>query len=732
MSEQTIGLFRKLGVPVPGGRPSVPPSTPSPPPTPAPSPPKRVYKSVMGKKLGILERKGFMPPGITEKIEKVAEEKTKWEDVRTGPRFKTFTGREWLQTTTERMMEREQQWKEMERVRGEIDPGVTYSYVHPMTGEKTHLLGEHIVSMYIDPAVEQAKSGFLQSQQVYRHAQFLPPSVKVKETPKGYEIHRDIVAESRVDWEKLSPAQQVGKSAYVGLTQWPGTLIEAFTSPITGKPVKEYSKELITWEASTWEQAKGIHRGESPWPFIGSTLTTPAVVEAVTLGIFKGASILVRPVARAGIRTGARITHRIVSVIPDEKIYSHFVGKLVESPLGKKIWEWSSKGYKFGYRLAPGGTTPIRETIGMGKYLRGEKITQKLISGGRLERVWLSPSAQKFAQQDIAKHLGRRISIGFPKPGGEMSVVQKTTKFGGVFGKKLITYQKTFYTGYRPFPKIAGATVYRAPGFIRGGTTPGIALKGLPVESGKSQWFRTVGEWRSIQAWKPGTPISPVRTVLLSPEKRWHLVALGKKRLPLSFRRAKEAVASLRPQFDISLYRPSKTIGVSAIQRLEAPVIIGGIPLGEIATIYGISKLGKFISKPRQDRFKLPTIETRRDLVFAPMRVSALAKAPAIKPVTSTVPKLGFDITNILTSRFDMGPLYMPKTEQKFDTRGLLPILGTPVSRYQPTGVIPVVIPWGGTFGRRRQAVYPDPFADLEYKIRVFKLPKFKLPNIFG
>ena len=108
---------------------------------------------------------------------------------------KEYTGREWLQETTERMMESEKQWKEIEQKKSEIIPTTTYAYFHLETGEKTHLLGQHFISMYMDPASEQAKTVFLQRQRIYQQAQFLPSSTTIKETRKGFEIHRDIVAE---------------------------------------------------------------------------------------------------------------------------------------------------------------------------------------------------------------------------------------------------------------------------------------------------------------------------------------------------------------------------------------------------------------------------------------------------------------------------------------------------------------------------------------------------------
>lgn len=705
---------------------------------PSPPPPSKVVTRTVPRtpkeKIQFLEKRGFVPEATTEKIEKISQEIKQRKEIKKSPTLKTYTRSEWVSQKQRRMVESEKQLRETEQTITELKDDVTYRYIHPKTGEPTHLLGRHIKSMYLVPHAEQSKKIYLQEKKGYFKALDLPHSATIKETPTGYIVQRDIQAEQQTDWERLSGVQQVGKAAYVGLTQWPGTLWEAFTSPITGKGVKEYSKELVLWEAGTWEQAKGIHKGESPWAFIGSTLTTPAVIEAATLGIFKGAGILARPVARAGIRTGARFAGRIAMAIPDEKLYSHFAKKLVESPLGKRIWEWSAKGYKFGYRLAPGGTRPIRKVLDMGKYLRGEKITQKLISGRSLERVWLSPSARKFAQEDIAKRIGKRISIGFPKKDDMvMSVLKQDTR---LVGKKLVTYQKTFYTGYTPLPKIAGKTIYKAPGFIRGETTVGISLKGLSVESGKSKWFRTVGEWRSIQTWKPGTPISPVKLVLLSPEKRWHLIALGKKRLPLSFRYAKEAVASLRPKLDVSLYRPSKTIGFKAgklgiTQRLSAPVITTGIPESEIFTMFGITKLGKHVIRPKQDRVRLPTMESRRDTILgvSPVDISAFAMIRDVKQGFRQ--RYGLDISPAQIKDMDLGLSQQLSMQQAQLAKSV--VLPTPSKpEYytpKPFTAVPIVLPKPKLYGRGRKQLLEELYG-LKYRERTFKIPTIK--QLFG
>jgi len=193
------------------------------------------------------------------------------------------------------------------------------------------------------------KTGFVKSQYLSGYARNLPPSATIEKTPTGYVVHRDVLAEQRAEYQSLGPIQQFGRAFYVGVTQWPSTIYNAFT----GKPVKEYSKELISWESGAWEQAKN----KDYLGFTASTLTTPAMTDIVlpyvgAYGITKGLGYIGRAgialSARAGASVGTRILGKTMGYYP-YAVGGVFTGMVSSDIVATGVYE--SKG------VLPSGST---------------------------------------------------------------------------------------------------------------------------------------------------------------------------------------------------------------------------------------------------------------------------------------------------------------------------------------------------------------------------------------
>ena len=474
-----------------------PPPPPSPPPISKPKPKKGFYvpptppppKPAVGAVGRVLVDR---PVGIVTQLPSLHQElKTKayrdkpigWSPVKELETVKTktekYTHGEYRQATydeTKKWSEYKQQVKTLEEQRASIDLSKFYEYDDQIVG------GDYVIrrlDIEISKHKSQAEKGYESAQEQYIKALGLKPYERVrevyKETPSGkkvellgFQISTDVEAKAQQEWKELGKPKsiwdigsklvtgytipQAGKAAYVGATQWPATLWESFTSPITGKPAKEYGKELVEWEAGTWEQAKS----KDYLGFIGSTLTTPAMIEVYMLGLMKGASVVARPASRAGIRAGVHVASKAsrFAGIPASKIVSKIpYGSKLISPgfktVAKRSYQWGAKGYKFGYRLAPGSTQPIRRTALSGLFPE-EHITQKLTYGKSFERAWMSPVAQKAAAKRLASKLGLYHSeLTFPKATdvtgvSRYSTVMKETR---LVGKKLVTQKYTQYAG---------------------------------------------------------------------------------------------------------------------------------------------------------------------------------------------------------------------------------------------------------------------------------------------
>jgi hypothetical protein len=315
--------------------------------------------------------------------------------------------------------------KSFETGKLDIEPELSYRYEHPEHGWIT-TKGATLISKYYSPEKEtDIKEAITSLESQLRKAKTMPSYITPKKTEKGWEFHVDIVKKQREEWKKLSPGIQTGKTLFVAFTHWPQTLWEAGTSPLTGKTAKQYQKELITWEHMTWQQAK-----KKDWGGLAiSTITSPAVIEAVTLGALKGLSLVAKPIASRVLSATFKATTKtygtMSKILPEEKILFKFKGKPVIQQfyktksgmyikgMSKKMYQWTYKGYKWGHRLAPSGVKPLRETVTT-KLFEHAKITQKLTYGEKIERAWLSPQAQKLAKKALQKKLTAPVKITFP------------------------------------------------------------------------------------------------------------------------------------------------------------------------------------------------------------------------------------------------------------------------------------------------------------------------------
>jgi len=663
----------------------------------------------------------------------------------------TLTPQQYQELQYAEMKSAESQLSAIQKMEAGIQPGQSYRVGKGII-EGTYL--KHILkTKYIDLAEKQ----YILEQAQWQKSIKTPVGSTYVKTPTGYIMQRDVLKEAQAEWKTLTPAQQIGKTAYVAATHWPQILWEAFTSPFTSRDVKTYQKELIGWEKAQWERAKTGGIGG----FIGHTLITPSMIEVYTLGTAKGLSMAIRPVTRGIIRTGVRLGTRISRFVPEEKLLTQpIISKIVKTPVISRAYQWAGKGYRFGYRLAPSGTIPVRKTISTSLFT-GEKISQKLVSGRVLERVWLSPIAQKQAQKRIASMIGRRISIAFPKEDMISKIIRQETKLAG---KRLVTRQTTLYMGMglepakggiggfvRALPKAKIQTLFTGKGFTPLYTEIHKDIYGMFVAIREPAQLKVgAGAIARIRAIQKGLAQIGTR-----PSKITAFPALGREAMKgkafemataqqewirkyylkhpfKAFIESRRGIQIIVPKPSVEVLRRATRTGFAGgrlgiVQRLQAPIVMGEIPVVETGMFYmGVHEPVKTIIPEVK---KIPMVRQFKGELFG--------YAPAT--MTGILPVLVSDVTTkVRQTQYQtiaLTPKQMTKqmlSQQKALVQAQKQATVQPkfqITQFITPSFLPFMLPHPTLYGRGEQ-FYDYDLWGLQYRKREFKIPSIQ--QLFG
>lgn len=309
-------------------------------------------------------------------------------------------------------------------------------------GPSVTVSGSYVVEHSLNPAIETSKEYYKYKQDTLSYISGLHPSAKVIYSPDKISVKHDVVTEAQSEWKTLNPLQQIGKTVWTTVTHFPETMYNAILSPVGLAPgVKEYQRNLITWEASTWQMAKekdyiGIVK-EAAW----NPLTQEVVIVGLTMGLAKVAPIVGRGLVKGGYKTGSFVYKTVGEIIPLNRfIPKSLVESLGKSSIARDIYHWGVKGWRFGYRPISEGAETFRKTLSVG----GEsyELTGKVItSSSKMERVLMSPEGWANAQSRLTSRLGTTFDIirtpeGLKGPGTIKGVYATETK---IVGKKLVT-----------------------------------------------------------------------------------------------------------------------------------------------------------------------------------------------------------------------------------------------------------------------------------------------------
>lgn len=281
------------------------------------------------------------------------------------------------------------QYQRMLGVYRGIDEGGTYLY-------KGFEVGGLQLKTLIRPSVEGSRSQFVGSLE-------LGPYSTIKRTDKGFEIGTDVELKQYSDWQRASVGEKVGRSIWVGFTQWPRTIVETGFSPVTGQTFKSYGDELRSWESGTWDMARardygGIAREAALSPSMTYVVYPMAGSALVGAGIggFKATSIgskVLFNIGKRSITPGTLLEGGIVGYGTYETGKS-FINDPIETAKGfAATLPTSLLGYRMGYNYGYGRVEQfsyLSKTYGYGTpaYKRASSILKvaRRFQGVKLSR----------------------------------------------------------------------------------------------------------------------------------------------------------------------------------------------------------------------------------------------------------------------------------------------------------------------------------------------------------
>ena len=348
----------------------------------------------------------------------------------------------------------------LEEQRGGFDTDTSYTFISPETGKRTVALGKTIHWKFFDKPIGQLETAIGKRQEFREEISDLPGYVDISRTKEGYSFEIDIQKKASMEWKEAGKTEslidigfklvsghtpeQISKALFVGVTQFPRTVLEGLTSIVTGEAPSErgYAESLIAWESGTFEQARTIHKGGSAIPFIRSTALSPAITHFVVpllaglgaglgIGAIKSASVTAGKLAETGLISYA--SYEIGKSAIDDPVET-FSTVALTLPL-------AMMGYSTGHRIGFGRMEAFlygRRTYAPGS-LEAIRFKEALKVGRLLEDV----PASQVRSLDFAKDIMRmtpesaRATMSFLKAYPKTVIGGSTASYTQVYGARM-------------------------------------------------------------------------------------------------------------------------------------------------------------------------------------------------------------------------------------------------------------------------------------------------------
>ena len=210
----------------------------------------------------------------------------------------------------------------------------------------------------------------------------------------------------------------------------------------TVKPYTHFVSPLdVGFERVGWSP-KGSTALLTKYPAFAAGGITSEISQSIAMTkALKPISLGVKTGTKTAIRKLPALYGKFTKVFPEERIVSPFARRVGTTTVGRRVYLWGAKGYRFGQKVLPGASKASKVKIGLAD-ATAKRVPYKL----KMQRVFLSPSQYEKASKEIAKKVGQKsIDITFPTirtvgSGKRIigTVTQESYKMRGLFRKSLV------------------------------------------------------------------------------------------------------------------------------------------------------------------------------------------------------------------------------------------------------------------------------------------------------